>query len=135
MPTTIVSNLYTKKVTDLDLDSTAEQIDTGAKTLFGVTLDNSQNVAVSYAKFYNSAAPTVGTTSPELVCRIAAGALVDIILSDDGSGSADGWTGAAGSQVSTPQFGTALSVAGVTTGGVAGSTPPANDFMANVFTN
>ena len=122
MPTTLTTNLYTKMAKDLDLDSSAEQIDTGAKTIFGVSLDNSQNVASNYVKFYNSAAPSVGTTSPEFVVRLTPGQALDIVFGDDGAGD-------------NTAFATALSIAGVTTGGTAGSTPPANDLLATVLTN
>jgi len=120
MPTTTVSNNYTNKITDLDLDSTAEQLHMSSKSLRGAEFDNSQNTAKSYAKLYNSAsAVSVGTTVPDYVIPCPAGAIVSIIFGDDGAGET---------------FSAGTAIAGVTTGGVAGSTPPVNALMATLLT-
>lgn len=79
----------------------------GAITLSVVDVDNTANAAAAYLKLYDHAAPTVGTTPPDVVLRVAAGQRRAAVWPE---GLAF----------------TALSFACVTAGGTAGTTSPAS---------
>lgn len=95
--------------TDTTANATAENdIGTGARTLYGVSINNSLNTDAVYLKIYNHAAPTVGTTAPNCVIPCAGGRTVEALCQ---GGTA---------------FSTAISFAVVTTAGTAGTTAPTN---------
>lgn len=107
--------------TDTALGNVADGIKSSSAKLYSVTVDNSANGgAASYVKLYNlaSGSVTVGTTVPDDVVYAPAGAIVNRTY----------WTSAAPGVT----FGTALSMACVTTGGTAGTTSPASPVIASV---
>lgn len=54
--------------TDTNLGATADQnIRAGATTLYQVKIDNSANASIVYLQCYDNAAPTVGTTAPNMI--------------------------------------------------------------------
>ena len=95
-------------VRDTDADNTSENdVKSGAATVFAVQINNALNAsATSYLKMYNAAAPTVGTTAPDMVLFAVGGATTNYAFP---KGIA---------------FGTGLSYACVTTAGTAGTTAP-----------
>ena len=55
-------------IRDADCDETVEKdVADGAATIYVVRIDNSANAALTYVKFWNDAAPTVGTTAPDMI--------------------------------------------------------------------
>lgn len=115
MSVTTIQKLWTNRITDLDLDATVEVLDTNAAVVFAMEVDNSENTIDSYVKMYNDATVTLGTDAPAEGYRVPASDSITVIFEDDGSGFS---------------FGTAFSVAAVTTGGHAGTTSPANSVIA-----
>ena len=85
--------------------------------LYMLEIDNSENEVLTYFKAYNAAAPTIGTTAPDLVIPCAP-------PDADADPPFEGIT-----RVVIPEgiavFSTALSYACVTTPGTAGTSPPA----------
>jgi hypothetical protein len=108
-PVSVISGL--KRFQDLDSDATPENnINVGALTIYQIIIDNTLNPSQKvYTKLYNSAAPTVGTTAP------------DIIIKTPGGISRTWWF------LQGIAFATAVSFATVITPGTAGAgNPPAN---------
>lgn len=104
-----------KIIRDADVDATAENdVNGGAATLIGVDLDNEDNAAVTYLHFFNTAAPTVGTTTPDMVLMIAASVRRSYFIQ----------TGVV--------FDTSLSFCAKTVGGTAGTTGPTSDVIASL---
>ncbi len=102
-------------IRDADCNEVSENnINDGAATIYAITLDNSANAAVSFLKLYNSAAPTVGTTDPDMILKIAASVSRTFVFKTGNS------------------FATALSYAAVTAGGTAGVTGPTSDVIVNI---
>ena len=101
-------------IRDTDADGTSEDnVTAGAATIYAVQINNSANAsASSYVKFYNNAAPTVGTTAPDMILMAAGGATTNYAFPK-------------GNAV----FTTALSYACVTTAGTAGTTNPTSDVV------
>ena len=97
-----------KLFTDTDSEGTVVAISAAAATLYLVEVDNTGNAAASYVKLWNTAAAgvTIGTTAPDMIFFVAASVKRSFAIID----------GAA--------FGTALSIATVTTAGTAGTTNP-----------
>lgn len=61
-----VDNLYV----DTQANGTAEDaVSGGAATIYIVDIDNSNNSAAVYAKLFNHAAPTEGTTEPNFILK------------------------------------------------------------------
>lgn len=89
------------------LDQNPQTIKAASGTLLYVMLDNTNNTTRTYVKFYDSAAPTVGTDDPEVVISAAGGSVFKLEIQE----------GVA--------FATAITVAAVTSGGTGGTTPPA----------
>jgi hypothetical protein len=115
--TPLSSPLGNAIVIDTDADGTSENnVRGGASTVYVVEVDNSLNAATSYLKFYDNAAPTVGTTAPTLVIPATLG-------------ETERWTNLAGYA-----FATALSFACVTDGGgTAGTTSPASNVTVRIL--
>ena len=80
----------------------------GPATLFHLFVDNTANAAITYVKLYNHASPTIGTTDPVEVYKVAASTAEYFYIP------------------SGIVFSTALSVGAVTTGGTAGTTNPSS---------
>lgn len=103
----LTSGLY--KVEDTDVDGTSvDSVLTAATTIYMVKVDNTLNSAASYFKMYNNAAPTVGTTAPDVIIPVPAYKTATLVVPE---GMA---------------FATDLSYACVTTAGTAGTTDPTN---------
>ncbi len=101
-----------KLVRDADCDGTAENdVDAGSCTLWLVLIDNTGNDSDRvYLKLWDHAAPTVGTTAPNLTLPASAGQTVTMAILPAGLA-----------------FATGLSLACVTNGGgTAGTGDPTN---------
>lgn len=119
MPTSVYGFLGTRKHDDLAMNGTVEVLDSAATTLMALRLDNRANDEDSYARFWNDATVTHGTDAPDMVLRVGSGKTLNVVI-NGGSGYA---------------FATALAAAGATTGGTAGTQPPAEDFLLEALTN
>lgn len=107
-------------IVDLDMDNTAEvNVRAGTTTLFSFDVDNSANGAASYLKIWDSLSPTVGTTAPDYIFKIAASTR-EVIDFDLGEGSA---------------FSSGLSFACVTAGGTGGTTSPTSNVIGRAVTS
>ena len=107
--------------TDTVMGNAVDGIKSSSARVYSVVVDNSANGgAASYVKLYNvaSGSVTVGTTAPDEVIYVPAGAIVTRLY----------FTGAVFGVV----FGTALSAACVTTAGTAGSTSPSSAVIVTV---
>lgn len=105
--TTQNNPVATKLVVNTDTDETADTNVTGAAgTIYLAEVDNTANSAISYVKLYNTSSVTVGTTVPDLVFMVAASSNRTYAMP---AGIA---------------FGSAISMAALTTGGTAGTTGP-----------
>src|SRR2546427_11277249 len=95
------------------LGATVEQIKASGGTLYLFECDNTANAARTYLKMWYAASGsvTVGTTVPDMVYPIEAGAKLDIIPVAGGA------------------FTTALTVAALTAGGTGGTTAPTSAFI------
>lgn len=106
-----------KIIRDADSDATSESnVADGAATVYAVTIDNTANGAATYTKFYNSAAPVVGTTDPEMVLMTPSSKIRTFVFKGGIAGI----------------FTTALSFASVTAGGTAGTTNPVADAIVDI---
>ena len=99
---------------DTSATNAVNAIKASSTLIYYIIVDNSLNVASSYFKAFNlaSGSVTLGTTSPDFVALIPAGAIVTMPFF---TSAANGLT-----------FGTALSYAVVTTGGTSGNTGPSS---------
>ena len=103
----LVSGL--KIVRDSALSAVDADTVSGAATIYIISIDNTANAATTvYVKLYNAAAPTLGTTAPDIIIPVIGGSTVKVI-----------YTGGCA-------FATALSIACTTTAGTAGTTAPAS---------
>ena len=102
--------LYTSSA----MGNTKEGINASSAVVNNVIVDNSLNVAATYVKLWNlaSGSVTVGTTDPDEIIYVPAGAIVTHVL----------YTGAAVGKT----FATGLTAAAVTTGGTGGVTSPSS---------
>jgi hypothetical protein len=103
------------------MGSTVEGIKASSAIVYSVIIDNSANSgAATYVKLYNlaSGSVTLGTTSPDEVIYVPAGAIITHVL----------YTSATAGKT----FGTALSAAAVTTGGTAGVTAPSSSTVVTI---
>ena len=121
MATTVVevgvpSGLTIYKETDLNATKSAVKASSG--TIHAIIIDNSANAAeAEYLKLWDAASGdvTVGTTAPDWVFKIPAATKRSIPIPE----------GIA--------FGTALTVACVTTAGTAGTTNPTADVVVSIL--
>lgn len=107
--------------TDSAMGATADAVKASSAVVYSVIADNSLNGgASSYVKLYNAASGgvTVGTTVPDEVIYVPAGAVITHML----------FTSAAPGKT----FGTALTAACVTAGGTAGTTPPVSSVKVTI---
>ncbi len=108
--------------TDTAMGNTADGVKASSTVVYEVTVDNSANGGVpSYVKLWNvaSGGVTVGTTSPDEVIFVPAGAVITVPY----------YTKAAPGKT----FGTALTAACLTTGGTAGVTSPVNPVIVSIL--
>ena len=100
-------------VRDTDADATSESdMNTGAATLYLVSIDNSANASQkNYLKLYDATAPTIGTTTPDMIIPCPGGSTVTLAILEGLS------------------FATGISAACVTAGGTGGITSPTSDVI------
>lgn len=107
--------------TDTAMGATADAVKASSGTVYSVFVDNSANGgAASYVKLYDAASGgvTVGTTVPDEVLYVRPGAVIEVLyFTKSAPGKA---------------FGTAITAACVTTGGTAGTTPPASSVIVTL---
>ena len=115
---TQVSPVGTKLIKQNDADENANNDVTGTSgTIYMIELDNSGNPTETvYLKIYDSAAPTIGTTAPNIIVPAPANQRVTL-ASPEGLAF------------------TNLSFCVVTTAGTAGSTGPSNTVSVNMITS
>ena len=100
---------------DTDADNTADTLSSSSVTVYSVEINNTANAsASSYIKFFNAASPTVGTDEPHMILKAQKAATVTYHF-DQGIA-----------------FDTALSIAGLTTAGKAGTTGPVSNVVVKV---
>lgn len=115
-PLTLTSGLSVFRQTDFNATSNDAMFTAAATVLKVFTIDNTANASQDvYGKFYNNAAPTIGTTVPDMIVMVPGGATVSVAII---GGTNLGFS-----------FGTALSGACVTTAGTAGTTNPTSDVV------
>lgn len=115
--TPLNTNITANIVQDSASNATSEDnVRNGATTVYMVDVDNSANAAVTYVKLYDSAAPTVGTTAPDMILKVTASARKVFVF--DMAGIA---------------FTTGLSFASLTAGGTAGVTGPTSDVIVKIL--
>lgn len=108
-------------IRDATINASAENnVAPGAASIKTIVVDNSLNPTQRvHLKLYNSVAPTVGTTTPEIILPVAGGTIMECVVVGT-SGVLP--TFAPGGVT----FTTAVSVACVEEPGTAGTTPPTN---------
>ena len=97
------------------VSSTASLFKSGSTVFHTIDVDNTANSVAVFVKLYNHASPTVGTTDPQMVFKLPASVRRTMLIPG-------GHT-----------FGTAVSVACVTTGGTAGTTSPKESVVARIL--
>jgi hypothetical protein len=100
--------------TDTNLGNAVDAVKASSCKILYAVIDNSLNAASSYLKMFNlaSGSVTLGTTAADTVIFVPASSVVTVPFL---TGAAPGVT-----------FGTALSIACVTTGGTGGNTSPSS---------
>ena len=117
------TNVHTTVWRDRLLNATFEEFATSAVTVYAMELDNSANTVVSYAKFWDKATgPVLNDDNPAVLIRVPAATKMLMVLNQG--------IGLAGTVFALGLWGS-----GVTTRGTAGSTAPASDFLATLYTN
>ena len=97
-----------------DTNETYSAIKASSTVLYEIEIDNTANAASTFVKLYNNAAPTVGTTAPDMIILVPASVSRTLVIP------------------SGITFATALSIAALTAGGTAGSTGPTSDVTTRV---
>ena len=101
-----------------DADNSADTIKASSGTVYTVEINNSNNSANSYIKFYDHASPTVGggsATVPEMILKCPASTTVTYQFA----------LGIA--------FATQIKIAGLTAGGTDGTTSPTSNVIVKVI--
>jgi len=92
-----------------------EDVRGGATDVVMIQIDNSANPSQSvYLHMYDNAAPVVGTTPPDTTIKVLQGIVLELIF------------------LPNLQFGTALSFACTTLGGLGGSASPTNPVIVDI---
>ena len=109
-----VANSYL--FTDSDNAEVKAAVKASSTTIYAIDVDNSANAAATFTKLWNvaSGSVTVGTTAPDMIILAPANTRVGIPI---------------------PQglaFGTALTIASLTTAGTAGTTGPTSDVIVRI---
>lgn len=118
---TLASPAGLVQFSDTAMGGTADAVKASSALVYSVFVDNSANGgAASYVKLYNTASGsvTVGTTVPDEVIYVPAGAVITAYLF---TSTSPGKT-----------FGTALTAACVTAGGTAGVTSPSSSVKVTI---
>ena len=100
-----------------DVVGTIEAVKGSSTVIHHLDLDNAANGAATFYKFWNvaSGSVTVGTTDPDMVILVPASTRITLTF------------------LNGVTFGTALSVAAVTTGGTGGTTGPTSDAILRIL--
>ena len=114
---TQASPVGSKLVVDTDVDETAKTSVTGAAgTIYMIDVDNEDNSDnAAYLKIYDNAAPTIGTSSPDMIFRVPVNQKRSFVI-PDGLDFND------------------LSFCCVVSGGTAGTTGPTNAVTVKMVT-
>lgn len=105
-----------KVIQDTTADNTAEQnVSDGPGSVYAVAIDNNLNAALTYVKFWDNAAPTVGTTAPDMILPADLSDRVVYVF-----------------RLGIP-FATAISFAALTAGGTAGTTSPVSAVKVTLY--
>ena len=72
--TPLGTKLVIDSTTDTNSNAAEDNVVSGATTVYYVEIDNTANASASYLKLYNHAAPTEGTTPPDVALRATANA-------------------------------------------------------------
>ena len=112
---TIPGNIGSTYYKNEDLGGTAVVVSASATTLYLIRVDNSRNSSAVWFKAWNNAAPTVGTTAPDCIFKCPAGKVKTALIP---RGMA---------------FGTACSIACLTSWGTAGTTSPPSDVTVELY--
>ena len=103
---------------ETDLEGTLiEDVGNGAVTIYSMHLNSAANSEHVYVKCYNNTSGTLGTDNPELIFRLYATQVLDVVFP----------TGL--------YFGTGLCIACVTTSGTAGTSNPASAVKVRLVTS
>lgn len=108
--------------TNTDLAEVKDAVKASSAVVYQIYVDNSANAAAaSYVKIWNvaSGSVTVGTTAPDEIIYVPAAARITVPM----------FTVAAAGKT----FGTALTIACVTTAGTAGTTGPTSDVIVSIL--
>lgn len=95
-------------------NTSENNVNDGAATIYAVTIDNTANAAKSFIKFYNAFIPVVGTTDPDMILFAPLSTARTFVFKTGNN------------------FATALSYAGVTAAGTAGTTSPVSSVIVNI---
>jgi hypothetical protein len=113
---TQVNPIATRLIEQTSANSTSNNNVCGAScTIYTVDVDNTANVAASYVKLYDNAAPVVGTTNPDIVVVVPAGDRRQYVIPEG------------------VDFSTALSFCCVTVGGTQGTISPASAVIVRIL--
>lgn len=114
---TQVSPVGSKLIVQTSASSVPDNNVTGTSgSIYMIDIDNTANVAASYLKIYDDASPTVGSSAPDSILKIAGSQRRQWVITE----------GADFSQ---------LSFACVTTGGTAGTADPASPVVVRIVTS
>ena len=108
--------------TNDDIAEVKDAVKASSAVVYSIYIDNSANAAAaSYLKIWNvaSGSVTVGTTAPDEIIYVPAAARITVPM----------FTVAAGGKT----FGTALTIACVTTAGTAGTTGPTSNVLVSIL--
>jgi len=105
---------------DTQMGNTPGGVKASSALVYSVIADNSANSVASYVKLYNQASGSVivGSSDPDDIILVPANQIVTVSFK----------TGA----LAGKSFGTALTVAAVTTGGTSGAVAPTNPVVVSV---
>lgn len=117
-PLTLRSGLSVFRETVFDATANTSMFTAAATSLQVLSITNPSTAASSYAKFYNTASPTVGTTAPDMVLPVVSGKTLSLAIASNLNA---GFV-----------FATAMSGACVTAGGTGGVTSPAASVTAAI---
>lgn len=106
--------------TDTALGALVDAVKASSAVVYSISVNNAANAAASYVKLWNvaSGSVTVGTTAPDLIIYVPG---LSTIVQNWFTLSAPGIT-----------LATAVSMACVTTGGTAGTTPPGSSVIVSL---
>ena len=123
-----LGDLGVSKFVDLEVNATVKTlISTNNEYVYGVEVDNTQNIADSFFKIWDQTSVNLGTTLPDFVFRVDGGKKMFFPMT---GGDED--TDATSPGVIFP---VGVSIACVTAGGTGGTTAPTNKVTATIITS